>query len=143
MRSTTPGKSKRRFVSDHRRSDQVSHRPTHHENNANVWVVSLTTGREGDDSKGNHFYIAEYGGVLIRSAPNTLVAFRPQIYHGTTLPERSPKDDKPLNVSNFYQGGLSFVLPSGVRFAWKKRKEKWAKEEVIAKMVAGVMRREL
>ena len=80
--------------------------------------------------------MAEFGGILIRSAPNTLTAFRPQIYHGTTLPERSPNDDKPLDISNFYQGGLSFVLPHGVQFAWEQRKKMWAKEERAAKMAA-------
>ncbi|KAF7779006.1 hypothetical protein Agabi119p4_3351 [Agaricus bisporus var. burnettii] len=78
---------------------------------------------------GGHFYVAEYG-VRVRAAANTIIAWRPKDYHGTSL----FSFDGENRGKQFYQRGLSFVtsnrLPKAMQLL-KEDKIKEAEEELL------------
>src|SRR6266576_6777691 len=96
------------------------HSAIHYDNSPHDWAISLTTERTHGDNAydGGAFYFAEYG-VRVAGAPNTIIAWRQQQYHGTSLQDIDPLDPKPI----FSQRGLAIVTSSrllNTYIAWKK-----------------------
>ncbi|XP_006461603.1 hypothetical protein AGABI2DRAFT_70749 [Agaricus bisporus var. bisporus H97] len=97
-------------------------RYVHFENQPHKWAVSLTTSQSFDDSvsavdAGGHFFISAYG-IRIQAAPNTLIAWRPRDWHGTSLFHISPNPDS--REQKFYQRGLCIVTGGRVVGCIKK-----------------------
>ncbi|KAI1489216.1 hypothetical protein F5X96DRAFT_684239 [Biscogniauxia mediterranea] len=61
-------------------------RHTHKETNGNNWVLACTCHAPKDPTKGGNFYLASYG-IMMEPASNTVSAWHPKDYHGTTLYE--------------------------------------------------------
>ena len=97
----------------------VIHRAIHRDNSPHQWAILLTTERnQSSDAFGGAFYFSEYG-VRVAGAPNTLIAWKQQQYHGTSLQDIDPLDPKPI----FSQRGLAIVTSSrllNTYIAWKK-----------------------
>jgi hypothetical protein len=69
------------------------------------WTTSHQIDRAASDlDNGGHFFIASHG-VCIQAALNTLVIWRPQLWHGTSLSRQHPCQA----VTNYCQQGLAFV----------------------------------
>ncbi|KAF7771017.1 hypothetical protein Agabi119p4_6991 [Agaricus bisporus var. burnettii] len=84
-------------------------RHVHNKSQPHQWAVSLTTSRTCDPSvasvdAGGHFYLAEYG-IRIQAAANTIIAWKPKDWHGTSLFLFDSGNVK----KEFHQRGLSFV----------------------------------
>lgn len=94
----------------------------HKEKQPHKWAVSLTTSRTFDTNissteAGGNFFIASHG-IRIHSAANTLIAWRPTDWHGTSLFRINPFE--PAN--EFHQRGLSFVTGNRLFNLMKKFK---------------------
>ncbi|CAJ2506820.1 Uu.00g080060.m01.CDS01 [Anthostomella pinea] len=61
-------------------------RHTHTETNGDNWIVACTCNAPDDPTKGGNFYIASYG-IMMEPATNTVSAWHPPDYHGTSLYE--------------------------------------------------------
>ncbi|KAG2081606.1 hypothetical protein BD769DRAFT_1783953 [Suillus cothurnatus] len=91
-------------------------RATHSESQPHAFALSWTTNRSSQ-SIGGDFFISSHG-IQIKSATNTLVAWRPKGIHGTSLQVRQPDDPNP----DFEQTGMSIVTSSRLPSVWKKYK---------------------
>ena len=72
------------------------------------FVISWTTARTLDSEMGGHFYLSEYG-VRVEGARDTVVAWNPAHWHGTSLHHISPEVGE---VSEFHQSGLTICTPA-------------------------------
>ena len=72
--------------------------------------------------KGVQFYNSDYG-ICVMGGSDSLVAWDPSHFHGTSLQEYLPTSNM---VSQFYQVGLACVTPNRVPGLWKKYAEKQA-----------------
>ncbi|KAI1856529.1 hypothetical protein JX265_011488 [Neoarthrinium moseri] len=102
---------------------------THKENNGNKWFVAVTCIAASDSSIGGNFYNASYG-IMMEAADNTVSAFQPSDYHGTTLYEivldpwpRDGYEQRPDGGENI---GFSFEVSKGLRNA---KKREWERQE--------------
>ena len=68
-------------------------RYTHREYNGNNWVVAFTSSAPKSPARGGNFYLASYG-IMMEPATNTVSAWHPTDYHGTTLYEMSEEPGK-------------------------------------------------
>jgi hypothetical protein len=93
------------------------HSAIHCEYQPHEWVVSWTTTRSHDDTAGNAFYLAQYA-ICVANSANTLIAFMPKDFHGTSLPLYNPLDANP----SFTQRGLAIATPSRLRKTWNDYK---------------------
>ncbi|KAI0664126.1 hypothetical protein C8Q70DRAFT_903648, partial [Cubamyces menziesii] len=64
-------------------------RAIHFESPPHTYAIQWITERTHDASYGGHFYIASYG-VRILNTADTLIAWRPKDFHGTSLAAFSP-----------------------------------------------------
>jgi hypothetical protein len=64
---------------------------------------------------------------------DTLVAWDPSHFHGTSLQEYSPSSDM---ISEFYQVGLACVTPNRIPGLWKKYVEQ---EATLEQLKEGVL----
>lgn len=71
-------------------------RVIHKEYQPHEWAISWTTCRTGDESFEGAFYMAKYG-IHVAGATNTLVAWKPQDFHGTSLQKVDPLMKHPLS----------------------------------------------
>ncbi|KAF8341093.1 hypothetical protein F5887DRAFT_888138, partial [Amanita rubescens] len=94
-------------------------RVIHREDQPHKWSISWTTERTREDDIGGAFYVAQYG-IRISGAKNTLIAWQPNHFHGTSLQLFSPDDDNP----ECCQRGLAIVTPKRLPYVWSKYKEK-------------------
>jgi hypothetical protein len=87
----------------------------HREGSPHKYAVSWTTMREPelDASAGGHFYICSYG-VKVEAAADSVVAWIPKAWHGTSLQCRDP------NNPAIFQAGLSIVTPTGIAGLWQE-----------------------
>jgi hypothetical protein len=83
---------------------------------ATAWMISRTF----TDDQGGHFYNSDYG-IRVMGGSNSLVAWDPSHFHGTSLQDYSPSSNM---VSQFYQVGLACVTPNRVPGLWKRYAEK-------------------
>ncbi|KAL8729857.1 MAG: hypothetical protein Q9181_004853 [Wetmoreana brouardii] len=91
----------------------------HNESNANELVMSLTTSRSvpSTSEEGGHFYVASYG-IKIRSAPDTLTAWKARDYHGTTLQHTTPLWAKKA-TGHYQQRGFAFLIQNRLPGLWR------------------------
>lgn len=72
------------------------------------------------DNQGGHFYNSDYG-VRVKGAGDTVVAWDPYHFHGTSLQDYPPTSQ---TISEFNQIGLAIVTPNRIPGLWKKYAEK-------------------
>ncbi|KAI0745164.1 hypothetical protein C8Q76DRAFT_605551, partial [Earliella scabrosa] len=92
-------------------------RRTHFENCPHKWLISWTLTRTGTPDDGGNFYLPEpeYA-VKIESAANSLVAWQPGMWHGTSLRNCKPED----LMKTIHEVGLSFVTSPRLASRWEK-----------------------
>jgi len=111
---------------------KVTHRAVHHEHQPHKFAISWTISRSLADDEGGHFYNADYG-VRIRGGPDTVVAWDPEHWHGTSLQNYSPTAEV---VSTLNQTGLSIFTPERLPGLWDKYdKHQLAVEQVQRKLM--------
>ena len=72
------------------------------------FVIYWTTAWTLASEMGGHFYLSQYG-VRVEGASNTVVAWNPADWHGTSLHHISPEVGA---VSKFHQSGLTICTPA-------------------------------
>ena len=87
------------------------------------------------DNDGGHFYNSNYG-IRVRGGADSLVAWDPSQWHGTSLQNYPPTSQI---LSHLNQTGLAIVTPNRISSLWQKYDErkltleelrmKWANEE--------------
>lgn len=92
----------------------------HHELQLHKFAISWTISRSLADDSGGHFYNCDYG-VRIKGGPDTVVAWYPSHWHGTSLQNYSPSTE---NISESNQAGLSIFTPKRLSNLWNKYSEK-------------------
>lgn len=121
---------------------------THREQNGNNWFIALTCRAPDDPELGGNFYNASYG-IMMQAATNTVSAWNPSDYHGTTLyemvegPERRagyevrPDGGQNIGFSFEVSKGLSFATrnavvkkrrDAGVKKVGRKRRARWTSD---------------
>jgi hypothetical protein len=104
------------------------HRYIHRElNQPNKFAIAWTISRTLSDIQGGHFYNSEYG-IRVMGGSDTLVAWDPSLFHGTSLQDYPPSSN---TVSEFYQVGLACVTPNRITGLWKKYVERQATLEQV------------
>lgn len=89
-------------------------RAIHHERQPHKWAISWTTDRTSDDDFGGAFYLAQYG-IRVSGAKNTLIAWQPFHFHGTSLQRFSPHEKDPSCT----QRGMAIVTPARLEKVWE------------------------
>ncbi|KAJ3554188.1 hypothetical protein NP233_g12477 [Leucocoprinus birnbaumii] len=114
-------------------------RYVHYERQPHKYSVSWTTARSlepsaSDLDNGGHFFIASHG-IRIQAAANTMIIWKPELWHGTSLSLQDPKS----LITGYRQRGLAFVTSSRLPKAWarystgqltKEAAEEWLLEHV-------------
>ena len=77
------------------------------------WTISRTF---DDENQGGHFFNSTYG-IRVKGASDTIIAWDPSHWHGTSLQEYLPSSDM---VSETYQLGLLCITPNRIPGIWKK-----------------------
>jgi hypothetical protein len=96
------------------------YRAVHYEHQLHKFAISWTISRSLADDDGGHFYNCSYG-VRIKGGPDTVVAWHPSHWHGTSL-QNYPPMTQVISESN--QAGLSIFTPNRISNLWKKYSEK-------------------
>ncbi|KJA15089.1 hypothetical protein HYPSUDRAFT_109030, partial [Hypholoma sublateritium FD-334 SS-4] len=107
-------------------------RPIHYETQPHAFAVMWTTHRTPNTPDGCHFYLARYG-IRIQQASNTLIVWRPEEEHGSSLPDVSPKESNPV----FCQRGVAFVTSNRLESAWRKFQSGLFTRQEAAEFAAG------
>jgi hypothetical protein len=101
-------------------------------NQPHKFAIAWTISRTLADHQGGHFYNSKYG-VRVMGGSDTLLAWDPSHFHGTSLQEYSPSSNM---VSESYQLGLACVTPNRIPGLW----EKYAKEQMtLEELREGVL----
>ena len=88
---------------------------THFEHCPHKWLISWTLTRSEGPNAGGNFYLPQYG-VKVESAANSLVAWQPRMWHGTSL-----RDCDPENImASIREVGVSFVTSPRLATRWKQ-----------------------
>lgn len=85
-------------------------------NQPHKFATNWTISRTFDIHQGGHFFNSDYG-MRIIGASDSLVAWDPSHFHGTSLQAYSPASDM---VSEFYHLGLVIITPNRIPGLWKK-----------------------
>ncbi|KAI0012424.1 hypothetical protein F4779DRAFT_65363 [Xylariaceae sp. FL0662B] len=97
-------------------------RHTHKETNGNNWILACTCNAPEDASKGGNFYLASYG-IMLLPASNTLSAWHPTDYHGTTLYEMMEGPERragyEIRPDAGFNTGLVFEISKALKNARK------------------------
>ncbi|KAI0114571.1 hypothetical protein F4776DRAFT_673844 [Hypoxylon sp. NC0597] len=98
-------------------------RYTHTEVNGNNWIVACTCHAPRDPTKGGNFYLASYG-IMMLPASNTLSAWHPGDYHGTSLYEMKEgnkgRAGSELRADDDFNTGLVFEISKSLKGARKR-----------------------
>ncbi|TFK58069.1 hypothetical protein BDN72DRAFT_782551, partial [Pluteus cervinus] len=94
-------------------------RAIHYENQPHKFAISwtLTKNTRPGVGEGGNFFMAEYG-VKVVHAPNGLIVWNPNLYHGTSLFDVHHRDEDWLST------GLAFVTSSNLLRAWRATRAK-------------------
>ena len=80
-------------------------RAMHTDKQPHKWAILWNTSRLFPDANhGGNFFFGAYG-IQVQNAPNTLIAWKPGKYHGTSLQKVKPT----LKATNFHQIGLVII----------------------------------
>ncbi len=93
-------------------------RYTHKESNATNWIVAYTSKAPPDPNRGGNFYLASYG-IMLEPNTNTVSAWRPSDYHGTTLYEMKEGAEKRAGYEVRYDGDMNTGMVFEVSRAMK------------------------
>ncbi|KAF8340075.1 hypothetical protein F5887DRAFT_919603 [Amanita rubescens] len=109
-------------------------RAMHTDKQPHEWAISWNTSRLFPDAEhGGNFFFGAYG-IRVQNAPNTLIAWKPGKYHGTSLQKVKPT----LKATDFRQTGLAIVTSNRLPAAWKKfLNNEMSKEEVVNDIASG------
>ncbi|KAF8223892.1 hypothetical protein L208DRAFT_1515702 [Tricholoma matsutake] len=95
---------------------------------ATAWTISRTL----REDQGGHFYNCKYS-IRAKGGNDTIVAWDPSHFHGTSLQDYLPKTDA---ISQYNQVGLAIVTPNWIPGLWKK----YAKEQAaLDKMLDSIV----
>jgi hypothetical protein len=95
------------------------YRAVHHEYQLHKFAIAWTISRSLSDGDGGHFYNSDYG-VRVKGGPDTVVAWQPSHWHGTSLQNYHPETQV---VSEFNQAGLSIFTPKRLSNLWNRYNE--------------------
>jgi hypothetical protein len=95
------------------------YRAVHHEYQLHKFAIAWTISRSLSDGDGGHFYNSDYG-VRVKGGPDTVVAWQPFHWHGTSLQNYHPETQV---VSEFNQAGLSIFTPKRLSNLWNRYNE--------------------
>jgi hypothetical protein len=102
-------------------------------NQPHKFAIAWTISRTLANHQGGHFYNSKYG-VRVMGGSDTLLAWDPSHFHGTSLQEYSPSSNM---VSEFYQLGLACITPNRIPRLWEKYAKKQATLEELREGVLG------
>jgi len=85
-------------------------------NQPHKFAIGWTISRTFSEDQGGHFFNSNYG-IRVKGGSDSLVAWDPSHWHGTSLQDYSPSSDM---VSEFYQMGLLCITPNRIPGLWKK-----------------------
>ena len=94
----------------------MSYRAVQHKYQLHKFEVSWMISWSLPDDNGGHFYNCDYG-VRVKGGPDTVVAWYPSHWHGTSLQNYHPDAQV---VSDLNQAGLSIFTPNQLSNLWKK-----------------------
>ncbi|KAK7018687.1 hypothetical protein VNI00_018314 [Paramarasmius palmivorus] len=100
----------------------------HTEKQPHRFAISWTTGRDGGAEEGGHFYNGRLR-IRVQGAANTLVIWKPEDVHGTSLQSVHPEDSNPKVV----QTGLAIVTSSRISSIFSRYKAGKLSEEAASK----------
>jgi hypothetical protein len=110
------------------------HRYIHHEaNQPHKFAIAWTISRTFADNQGGHFYNSNYG-IRVMGSTDTIFAWNPSHFHGTSLQDYSPSSDM---VSKIYQLGLVCITPNRIPGLWEKYAMKQVALEEVSEGVNG------
>ncbi|KAF8222669.1 hypothetical protein L208DRAFT_1522299 [Tricholoma matsutake] len=96
---------------------------------ATAWTISRTL----REDQGGHFYNCKYS-IRAKGGNDTIVAWDPSHFHGTSLQDYPPKTDA---ISQYNQVGLAIITPNQIPGLWKKyAKEQAALDEMLESIVS-------
>jgi hypothetical protein len=84
-------------------------------NQPHKFVIAWTISQTLADNQGGHFFNSKYG-IRVKGGSDSLVAWDPSHFHGTSLQDYPPSSDM---ISEFYQVGLACVTPNRIPGLWK------------------------
>ncbi|KAI0142829.1 hypothetical protein GGR57DRAFT_519159 [Xylariaceae sp. FL1272] len=101
-------------------------RYTHMEVNGNDWVLAYSANAPENPNKGGNFYVASYG-IMLEPASNTISAWHPTDYHGTTLYEmmEGPEHRAGFEVRTDGAFNTGMVFQISKAFATAREKSIW------------------
>ncbi|KAI1344330.1 hypothetical protein F5Y15DRAFT_109626 [Xylariaceae sp. FL0016] len=109
-------------------------RHTHKETNGNDWILAFTANAPEDPTKGGNFYLASYG-IMLEPASNTVSAWHPGDYHGTSLYEMQGGPEKragyEVRTDGGFNTGMVFELSRALKNA--RKNSTWLDERRRAK----------
>jgi hypothetical protein len=97
------------------------------------FAVAWTISRTFADDQGGHFFNSKYG-IRVKGATDTLFAWDPSHWHGTSLQDFSPS---PNMISEYHQLGLVCITPNRIDGLWKKYAMKQATLRQVSEGVLG------
>lgn len=96
------------------------------------FAIAWTISRTFDDNQGGHFFNSEYG-IRVKGGSDTLFAWDPSHFHGTSLQDYSPDSD---TIPDDHQFGLVCITPNRIPGLWKKYAEQQVTlEEVMEEFI--------
>lgn len=120
-------------------------RYTHKEHNGNNWVVAFTSSAPRSPARGGNFYLASYG-IMMEPATNTVSAWHPLDYHGTTLYEMAEEQGKigkrhghALRLDGDMNTGIIFEVSRAMKNA--RLRSNWLDDRGKAVPAAKLIRR--
>ncbi|TFK60425.1 hypothetical protein BDN72DRAFT_779438, partial [Pluteus cervinus] len=108
-------------------------RAIHYENQPHKYSMGWCLSKEHAPARGGNFYLANYG-IRVEQAANTVIVWRPNEWHGTSLHEAEfcERPEEWVSV------GLCIVTSSRIRSAWEKfQRHTISREELIRRMEKG------
>ena len=96
----------------------VMHSGPHREKQPHPFAVQWIVRRNQGPDAGGHFYIASHG-VKIMNTADTMIAWPPWLWHGTSLPDFHPSERYP----DYQQLGMAFVTPPRLATVFEKHAE--------------------
>ncbi|RYP18851.1 hypothetical protein DL767_009753 [Monosporascus sp. MG133] len=118
----------------------------HKEINGNNWIVACTCKAPRSPDKGGNFYLASYG-IMMEPASNTVSAWRPTDYHGTTLYEMMEGPEKRAGYEVRPHGeintGMVFEVSKAIKNArynsdWLNERARSKPSKPLGQAAAGI-----
>lgn len=103
-------------------------------NQPHKFAIGWTISRTFEENQGGHFFNSKYG-IRVKGSTDTLVAWDPSHFHGTSLQDYSPDSEI---IPEYHQVGLLCITPNRIPGLWKKYAEQQVTlEEVREEVIKG------